>query len=366
MASTRYEFEKYSGKNNFELWKVKMISLLTKQGEDGALEERNSTMKDDEWENLDSNALASIRLCLMDEVLYNVLREKIVASLWAKLENIYAKKSSENCLHLKLQCYTFKMAEGGDLEAHISNFNKLVCKLLDMEEVMKDEEHACMLLNSLPASYEAFKDTMCSMNKTLSVDIVISALQGKAMRQLNSDMGTSSEALFIVGRNSGQGTDSSGSRSKSRGKSKGKVKCWNCGKEGHVKRDCENPKSKREESEASCMEANAAMSDECHGDVLSVSSLRRSCDDRKDEWMLDTGASFHMTPHWNWFTSYGECDGGHVFMSNDFTCNVVAAGTVCIRMFDGVERTLTDVRHVPDLKHNLISLGVLEAKDASA
>ncbi|MGV8065544.1 hypothetical protein PJP13_29370, partial [Mycobacterium kansasii] len=95
MASTRYEFEKYSGKNNFELWKVKMISLLTKQGEDGALEERKSTMTDDEWNTLDKKALSSIRLCLTDEVLYNVMREKTAAKLWAKLEDVYAKKSSE-------------------------------------------------------------------------------------------------------------------------------------------------------------------------------------------------------------------------------------------------------------------------------
>ncbi|MGV8000531.1 hypothetical protein PJP08_29445, partial [Mycobacterium kansasii] len=49
-------------------------------------------------------------------------------------------------------------------------------------------------------------------------------------------------------------------------------------------------------------------------------------------------------------------------MGNGFACNVVAVGSVRIKMFDGVERTLTDVRHVPDLKLNLISLGVLEAK----
>ncbi|MGV8065578.1 hypothetical protein PJP13_29545, partial [Mycobacterium kansasii] len=82
------------------------------------------------------------------------------------------------------------------------------------------------------------------------------------------------------------------------------------GKEGHVKRDCENPKSKREDSEASYKEANAATSDVCDGDVLSVSSLKRPYDDHKDEWVLDTGASFHMTAHRSWFTSYKECDGG--------------------------------------------------------
>ena len=48
MTDTRYDIGKYSGKNNFELWKIKMMSSLIKQGEDDALEERKSTMTDDE------------------------------------------------------------------------------------------------------------------------------------------------------------------------------------------------------------------------------------------------------------------------------------------------------------------------------
>ena len=36
--------------------------------------------------------------------------------------------------------------------------------------------------------------------------------------------------------------------------------------------------------------------------------------------------------------------------------------TVCIKMFDGVLRTLGDVRHVLGLKRNLISLSTLDAK----
>ncbi|KAL5788702.1 hypothetical protein ACOSP7_005651 [Xanthoceras sorbifolium] len=36
-------------------------------------------------------------------------------------------------------------------------------------------------------------------------------------------------------------------------------------------------------------------------------------------------------------------------------------GTVKIKMHDGVIRTLTDVRHIPDLKRNLISLSTLDS-----
>ena len=47
-------------------------------------------------------------------------------------------------------------------------------------------------------------------------------------------------------------------------------------------------------------------------------------------------------------------------MGNNATCLVIGIGTVKIKMFDGVVRVLSNVRHVPDLRKNLISLGVLD------
>ena len=48
-------------------------------------------------------------------------------------------------------------------------------------------------------------------------------------------------------------------------------------------------------------------------------------------------------------------------MGNDEACKVVGIDTIRIKMYDGFIRTLTDVRHVPKLKKNLISLGTLDS-----
>lgn len=47
-------------------------------------------------------------------------------------------------------------------------------------------------------------------------------------------------------------------------------------------------------------------------------------------------------------------------MGNDAMCKVVGRGIIRLRMFDGMTRELVDVRHVPNLKRNLISLGMLD------
>ena len=48
-------------------------------------------------------------------------------------------------------------------------------------------------------------------------------------------------------------------------------------------------------------------------------------------------------------------------MGNDHPCRVVGIGSVRIKMFDGVVCTLTNVRYIPKMKKNLISLGVLDS-----
>ena len=47
-------------------------------------------------------------------------------------------------------------------------------------------------------------------------------------------------------------------------------------------------------------------------------------------------------------------------MGNDTVCKTVGIDNICMRMFDEKVRTLTNVRHDPDLKKNLLSLGALE------
>jgi len=91
--------------------------------------------------------------------------------------------------------------------------------------------------------------------------------------------------------------------------------------------------------------------------VLSVSSSIQY----QDEWLLDSGASHHMCSHRIWFIYYQYVDESVVFMGNGFPYKTVGVGNIKIKMFDGIVKKLTDARYVPDLKINLISLGVLDS-----
>ncbi|KAG8501668.1 hypothetical protein CXB51_004714 [Gossypium anomalum] len=49
-------------------------------------------------------------------------------------------------------------------------------------------------------------------------------------------------------------------------------------------------------------------------------------------------------------------------MGDNASCKITGVGTIKVKMFDGVVRTLSDVRHVLELKRNLISLSTLDSK----
>jgi len=52
-------------------------------------------------------------------------------------------------------------------------------------------------------------------------------------------------------------------------------------------------------------------------------------------------------------------------MRNSATSNVIGEGTIQFRPHDGCITTLQDVRHVPESRYNLISLGTLHGEGFS-
>uniref|UniRef100_A0A2N9ER08 Integrase catalytic domain-containing protein n=1 Tax=Fagus sylvatica TaxID=28930 RepID=A0A2N9ER08_FAGSY len=281
-------------------------------------------MTDDEWEELDMKAVSTIRLLLADEVMYNVMEENSTAGIWLNLEKRYMSKSLTNKLHLKQKLYGLKMTEGADLRQHINTFKQIISDMLRIDIKFEDEDKAMMLLTSLPASYEHLVMTLLYGKETLELEEVSGALLDHYQRKHKDSAESSGEGLV-----------------------------------GHMKRDCPEWNKGKEESSTS---VNVVADSESDGDMLSVSS---STDGLNNSWLLDSACSFHVTPHRNWFDTYRSINCGSVRMGNDATCTIIGMGTIKIKMSDGVVRTLEEVRHIPDMRKNLISLGTLDSKGYS-
>ncbi|KAL5787072.1 hypothetical protein ACOSP7_004021 [Xanthoceras sorbifolium] len=169
------------------MWQVKMRAILIHNGLHQALlgkDKLPSTMDEAKKQEMDDKALASIQLCLSNEVLREVMQEKTTKDLWDKLESLYVTKNLTTKLVAKHRLYILSMAECASIKSHIDEFSTILMDLENMEISYDDEDQALMLLRSLPLSYKHFRYTLIYSRQTLKLDDVKAALFSKEHKNL--------------------------------------------------------------------------------------------------------------------------------------------------------------------------------------
>ncbi|GJW81925.1 copia LTR rider [Tanacetum coccineum] len=260
-------------------------------------------------------------LYLGDKVLREVTGETTAAGVWSKLETLYMTKLLANKLYLKKKLYTFYMPIGRKISEHIDEFNKIVLDLANIEVKFKDEDLALLLLTSLPASYEHFGDTLLYGREALTLMNVMATLNSKEIKERSKAKGDDGEGLY-----------------------------------DHLKRN--RPKNNRKKSTGYVNKDDQPSSSGLiydDSEVMMVMSVEALLD-----WIMDLGGSYHMTPMIDLFFDYLECDGGRVLLGDNKECKIRGIGKVRVQLKDGSSFVLQNVRYIPELKRNLISLGTLK------
>jgi len=93
---SKWDIEKFTGDNDFGLWKVKMEVVLIQQKCENALTGEGAlpvTMLGAEKTEMVDKARSAIVLCLRDKVLREVAKESTPTSMWSKFKYLYMTKS---------------------------------------------------------------------------------------------------------------------------------------------------------------------------------------------------------------------------------------------------------------------------------
>lgn len=267
---------------------------------------------------------------------------------------------------MRRKLYTFSMKIETTLKDHVDEFNKLILDLENVNIILEDEDKVLILLSSLPYSYEHFVDTLLYGRQSLTLKDVNDALESKYLKK-RSEMKDQnlSEGLTVKSKLDKRGNKEKKSNNKKDKveKKKNKRKCYFCQKEGHYIKDCFEKNKLEKFQKKSTRKATIASEDEGDtegADVLIAANKHPTC-----EWILDSGCSFHMCPCKELFKTFKRIDGGKVLLGNNLACKVTGIGTINIKMYDGVTKDIEQVRYVPELKRNLISLGVLDQLECS-
>ncbi|KAE8660874.1 hypothetical protein F3Y22_tig00116946pilonHSYRG00054 [Hibiscus syriacus] len=290
--------------NNYLYWKPMMEDHLYCKDlhEPIIYKDKVEGKSDAQWELLNRKVVAMIRKYIDKTLFEHVSTYTNDYELWTKLESMIQKKMPRNKVNLVRRLVKLEYKDDQSMIEHLNNFKGLVNQLTKTEIKIDDELQALLLLSSLPESWDTLVVTLSNSapERKLTTDTVSDSLLGEEAR------GMERGGLFIP-----------------------KLILLRI-RMGHKKMEC---RSFKREQKA--------------GNILNI-----VYDD--NSWIVDFGASFHVTPHGSFFSSYLSGDFGMVQMGNQDRSKIVGIGDIILTTSSRCKLILKDVRHVPAMRLNLI------------
>jgi hypothetical protein len=305
---------------------------------------------------------------------------------WEKIETVFGKHNIIRAQQLENQVLTLSPNDFSCIEDYLSKFKTL--RTLCEECKIKIEEDHCIyiILSKLGSVHSVFVSTFYAMQEALGTaykkpnlenfcDALIREQDKFVQLGVISTTGTSNKALVIhqkdkpknlkkqhprpnnkqyKGPKPTQTTSAPNGDKGEKYKSKKTDKhCNFCDKDGHDESKCFK---KMEDLEATMKKHNISIdstSSSSHGHALPASgfSFNTTSTSSSNEWLIDSGASYHITKDRDIFSALNECNTKKIFVGDDSSLSVEGSGTVQVE-----NDHFNDVLCVPSLSCNLLSV----------
>eukprot|EP00252_Welwitschia_mirabilis_P018673 TRINITY_DN4156_c0_g1_i5.p1 TRINITY_DN4156_c0_g1~~TRINITY_DN4156_c0_g1_i5.p1 ORF type:complete len:1283 (+),score=262.04 TRINITY_DN4156_c0_g1_i5:125-3973(+) len=373
--------DRLSGPENWGVWKILMEDILQQKGCKLALKTKAQAkadlkmddaawlafMPDAKWDEINSNALSFIRPCLSNSILKAHSRVLTAQELWQKLKDRYDQPSMINRYVVLSQAFTTKMKEGTKFLSHLDEMQNIFSQIDDLGITFTEEMRITAILISLPQSWSIIVTpilTSAGKNSLTLEELIAMLLDIEKQNVFGSSSSEKQGEALATHRGRSQFRGGHG-RSKSTTRSQGRdIVCHYCKKKGHMIKDCWKLKDKRKKRDEKNKDASSsAPPSDSEADIALLTQggdVNVSAYSVPEVWIIDTGASFHVCPSKAFFSSYEPItDGSCVWLGDDRKYEIEGKGTVVLMRQNGQTITLTNVRHVPGLTKNLISVGQL-------
>ena len=172
------------------------------------------------------------------------------------------------------------MTEGISIDMHLKEMKEFTDKLSSIGAPISEEDQVVMLLGSLPPSFSTVVTALEARVNDLTMDFVQQQLIHERKLKVHESKPEVLHDLALVG-----------------AQKRNPPKCWTCNEVGHIQRFC--PKRKEKPQYRAKVTEDKVESDTDGEGAFPVYDGAS-----ENKWLIDSGASSHMTPKREYFIKY--------------------------------------------------------------
>ena len=302
------------------------------------LAEGATTEQREKYRSESQKAFSVIAMSVATSLLYLITSCEQPKEAWDALKRHFERETLANKLFLKKQYFRKEMREGNSIDMHLKEMKELTDKLSSIGAPISEEDQVVTLLGSLPSSFSNVVTALEARVDDLTLDFVQQQLIHHERKLKAQDLKP----------------ESPGDAALMGAQKRKPPKCWSCHEVGHIQCFCPKRKEKSQHR-AEIIEDEIESSSDKEG------AFRASGEVPNDKWLIDSGASSHMTPKREYFSTcrpFGIPE--KVGLGDGRVVEAVGVGTIRLNMLFTVSNSkkavMHDVLYVPKLACNLFSV----------